>query len=490
MAVSDCLQVDDTLESVNVGGIFAAGDICHIVKHPRPKAGVFAVRAGPPLARNLRSKALGQQLETWEPQTSFLGIIGTGEVTECVASKAGMAVQGAWLWELKDYIDRNWMAGYSNLPAMEADEESLSALVLAGGNQDVIDALRHKNMRCLGCAAKVPADILSRVMRRLNTSVSAQGNKPADRTDILVGLEHGDDAAVVAVDPRSWASVHTIDFLRSMVDDPYLLGMIAANHALSDCYAMGAEPRTALAVAVVPFGLSDKVEDTLLQMMSGSVKVLHESNCVLIGGHTTEGPDLSLGFAITGAVAYPEGAMRKGSLGDGQVLVLTKALGTGVVLAAHMRSKARGRWVSACIESMCVSNFAAAKILVKHSAAGCTDVTGFGLLGHLGEMLRESNVVVHLDLSSLPSLPGAVESFAQSVTSSLHAANSRHSLLLSNVMDPVVKVKTAACHSACVCEHRECLPANMGIKPACNHPRKYVCAQSFLHQPIGGQDPR
>jgi selenide,water dikinase len=468
MAALDHLQVEDTLESVNVSGIFAAGDICHIVKHPRPKAGVFAVRAGPPLARNLRSKALGQGLESWEPQTSFLGIIGTGEVTECVASKAGMAVQGAWLWELKDYIDRNWLAGYSNLPAMEADEQSLPALVLAGGNQDVIDALKHRNMRCLGCAAKVPADILSRVMRRLNTSVGTQGKKPGDRTDILIGLEHGDDAAVVAVDPRAWASVHTIDFLRSMVDDPYLLGMIAANHALSDCYAMGAEPRTALAVAVVPFGLSEKVEDTLLQMMSGSIKVLHDSSCVLIGGHTTEGPDLSLGFAITGAVAYPEGAMRKGNLGDGQVLVLTKALGTGVVLAAHMRSKARGRWVSASIQSMCVSNSAAAKLLVKHSAAGCTDVTGFGLLGHLGEMLRDSNVVVQLNLSSLPSLPGAVESFVQGVSSSLHAANSRHSLLVANAMDPMVKVKIAPCHSIHV--HR---------KHVCCHPRKPVHAECF-----------
>jgi selenide,water dikinase len=437
------VQVADTLESVNVPGIFAAGDICHIVKHPRPKAGVFAVRAGPPLARNLRSKALGGSLEQWTPQTSFLGIISTGEVSECVASKADMGVEGAWLFQLKDYIDRTWMAGYSNLPGMEAEEQALPAVALAPGNEEALNALRHKEMRCLGCAAKVPADILSRVMRRLQSQAATGSAAASNNSDVLVGLEHGDDCAVVAPDTRGWASVHTVDFLRSMVDDPYLLGVIAANHAISDCHAMGAEPRTALAVAVVPYGLDSKVEDTLMQMMSGALKVLRESKCVLIGGHTCEGPDLSLGFAINGAVAYPEGVMRKGGLAGGQVLLLTKALGVGVVLAAHMRTKARGRWVAACIDSMCASNGPAAKIIMKHSASACTDVTGFGLLGHLGEMLRESNVSVRLELSKLPPLPGAVECFGQGVLSSLDAANRRHAGLIANLADPNVTVSEA-----------------------------------------------
>lgn len=177
------------------------------------------------------------------------------------------------------------------------------------------------------------------------------------------------------------------------------------------------------------------------QMMTGALKVLAESKCVLVGGHTCEGPDLSLGFAINGAVAYPHGVMRKGGLSGDHVLILTKALGTGVVLAAQMRGKAKGTWVSECIESMCVSNGPAVSVLRKFEVAACTDVTGFGLLGHLGEMLRGSSVGIDLSLGTLPGLLGAEECFAEGVISSLDKANRKHAVLsISNADDPNIVV--------------------------------------------------
>lgn len=144
------IRVGETLESINCDDVFAVGDICAIEGHPRPKAGVFAVRGGPPLARNLRARLLGvrqSKLERWVPQTEFLGIIGTGDPRECVASRGALGIEGAWLWELKDWIDRTWMAGYtSRLPRMEEAVDAPSAIAAASG-PEALAVLAHASMR-------------------------------------------------------------------------------------------------------------------------------------------------------------------------------------------------------------------------------------------------------------------------------------------------------------------------------------------------------
>jgi selenide, water dikinase len=174
------------------------------------------------------------------------------------------------------------------------------------------------------------------------------------------------------------------------VDDPWRFGMIAANHALGDIYAMGGEPHTALAIATIPYGLEAKVEADLSAMMEGANAVLREAGCALVGGHTSEGAELALGFAVNGLVAR-EAFLRKGGLRPNDALVLTKPIGTGVLTTAVKRNAAPESVLAEAIRSMTTLNRDAAEAMNAAGATAATDITGFGLLGHLGNMLRAAS---------------------------------------------------------------------------------------------------
>jgi len=404
------IRVGETLQSVSHPDVFAAGDIASIEDHAPPKSGVYAVRSGPPLAGNLRRMLEGRRLVGYKPQREALYLISTGE-RYALGARNGFTVEGAWVWKLKDFIDRRFMARFNELPQMPAPAAAPLPPIADAAALEQISAMA---MRCGGCGAKVGATILARALGAI---------EPAERDDVVVGLAAPDDAALVHTGGKQ-LSVHTVDYFRAILDDPYTFGKIAANHALGDIYAMGAEPQTALAIATVPYGIEAKVEADLAQMLAGANEVLREVQCALVGGHTSEGAELSLGFAVNGLVDR-DAALRKGGLRPGDVLILTKPVGTGSLLAAHMRGKAKARWVMQAIAHMTQSSRAAARILRAHGARAATDITGFGLLGHLVEMITAGGVDATLDLPNVPLLDGLRETMAAGIFSSLQPQNVR-----------------------------------------------------------------
>ncbi len=391
---SGCVRVDRGLRSITHPFVFAAGDCAAMAGAARPKAGVWAVRAGAPLAANLRRAARGRAPRPWRPQSHALVILGLGD-GRALAWRNGLAVSGRLVWRWKDWIDRRWMRMYAMRMAPPTGEQAAS-------------------MRCGGCGAKVGAEALAGVLA---------GLAPAERPDILLGLSGADDAAIVQPPPGK-AVVQSVDHFRAFLDDPFVFGQVAAAHALSDIHAMGAHPWTALAVAAVPYAPGGRMAADLAAMMRGAADVLTADGCALVGGHSGEAAEASLGFAVTGLVE-PRRAWRKAGLRPGDALILTKPLGTGIVLAGQMRGLTKARWLVAAIGSMRRSNAEAARILRAHGVLACTDVTGFGLVGHLTEMLRASGVAATLLPDDVPLLPGALELARVGIESTLAPENRR-----------------------------------------------------------------
>lgn len=400
------IAIDRTLRSCSAERVFAAGDISSLGDSPLPKSGVYAVRQGPVLARNLRLVCRGKHPRRYRPQAQTLALISTGDPC-AVASYGSLCLEGKWVWKIKDWIDRRWMQKYQELPEMGTPEPAPGTAAGASGASDSAFA-----MRCGGCGSKVASPILRRVLDQLG--------KPS-HPDVLVGLERSDDAAVLDI-PADQLLVQSVDHFRTFIDDPYLFARITVNHCLSDLFAMGASPHTAQAMVSVPFSEEAKLEQELLALLTGVNEAMAEAGAVLIGGHTAEGPELSLGLSVNGLVERGR-FLTKHGMASGDKLILTKPLGTGVIFAADMRAKAGARTVSNALEQMLLSNQNAAQCLREFGARACTDVTGFGLAGHLVEMLRASALDATLDFASIPVLPGARELFEAGLRSSLHAGN-------------------------------------------------------------------
>ena len=216
-----------------------------------------------------------------------------------VGTRNGLVFEGAWVWRWKDWIDRRFMRKFNELPEMATPPAALSPLA----DQQALQEISAIAMRCGGCGAKVGATVLSRALGgssrpRVPTSSSASTRRMMPRSSISAATR---------------LSLQTVDYFRAIVDDPYMLGKIAANHSLGDIYAMGGEPQTALAIATVPYGLEAKVEADLSAMMAGANEVLRAAGCALVGGHTSEGAELALGFAVNGLVARTRRCAREGS---------------------------------------------------------------------------------------------------------------------------------------------------------------------------------
>jgi selenide, water dikinase len=423
------LAVKDTLQNCSYKNNFAAGDVATMVNHPRPKAGVFAVRQGPPLYENLRRQVNGLPLKPFAPQKRYLNIIDTdGE--RAIASWGPFAIHAKWCRAWKDRIDRKFMRLFSEFPEMtEYPDSRLTSTTLSQRNSlsqrtDLSQQEPQPEMHCAGCGSKVGGQVLSRALGRVRAEAPEDGDWPG-RDRIYAGLEAPDDAAIVEVplaQSGPMLAVQTVDHFSALVDDPFVFGQICVNHALSDLFAMGATSSHVLALATVPYGTDDKQEEMLYQLLSGATKALADAKTFLVGGHTSEGADLSLGFACNGWIE-PHRVWRKSGMVPGQSLILTKALGTGSLFAADQRRQAKGRWIESAVASMLQSNRTAADCLREHGATACTDVTGFGLAGHLLEMIAASQVTVHLQMRSVERLPGVEKLLQAGMVSSLHERN-------------------------------------------------------------------
>jgi selenide,water dikinase len=393
------LQVRDTLQALDDDRIFAAGDIATQVNHPRPKAGVFAVRQGPVLAHNLRALLLGRPLRAHRPQRRFLSLVSLG-ARRATADKGPFSATGAWVWRWKDRIDRKFMDRFTDLPT--------SMPIRHWGRLPEADVASQ--LPCGGCGAKVGAPVLAEVLAEL----------AAEHPGQCTGGEGAEDVALI---PASGRVVQSIDLLREMVGDPYVMGRIAANHALSDLYASGARPVSALAAVILPFGGAAIQRRDLRQLLAGALAEFIAAGCSLAGGHSMQGRELSLGFAVNGVSLAADGRLLgKRGLRPGDRLVLTKPLGTGALFAAAMQLAADGRHIAAATENMLVSNGPAAELALANKASACTDITGFGLLGHLLEMLTE-DLGASLRLDALPALDGALAAMEAGIFSTAHPAN-------------------------------------------------------------------
>ncbi len=414
------IRVRDTLQTLSHPDVFAAGDIAAVDGYPRPKAGVFAVRQGLPLARNLGRRLRGAPLAGFRPQREYLSLISTGR-RHAVAARNGLTVAGRWVWTWKDRIDRRFIRDYTELPSMDGegvDDDPAPAdgskAGPRGAGRQVASSGAGPAMRCGGCGSKVGSELLFRSLARLG----APGHPR-----VMVGLDAPDDAAVVEV-PEGKVAVQSVDFFRSFIEDPFLFGRITANHALGDVFAMGAEPLAAMAMVTLPLAAEEKMEEDLTQLMAGALEVLERDGVALVGGHTSEGGELAMGFSVTGT-ASPEDLLRKAGMRPGDRLVLTRPIGTGVIFAAEMRGRAQSLWIDAALAVMQESHRAAARILGEHGATAATDVTGFGLAGHLLEMARASGVEVSVGLAGVPFLDGARELARLGIFSSLQEHNLR-----------------------------------------------------------------
>jgi selenide,water dikinase len=255
-----------------------------------------------------------------------------------------------------------------------------------------------------GCASKIGQDDLKKALAGLPRSAD-----PA----VLVSADTCDDAGVYKLDDER-ALVQTVDVFTPIVDDAYLFGRIAAANSVSDVYAMGGRPLTALSIVAFPIErLSHRV---LNKMMQGGVDALHEAGVALLGGHSIKDKEIKFGFAVTGLV-HPARIITNDKARPGDVLILTKPLGTGVISFAAQIGKARQEWIETIGRSMAELNRAAAEVMIEAGVQCATDVTGFGLMGHLGEMAIQSGVTIEVRAADVPLFDGVRELLGQGVIS-------------------------------------------------------------------------
>lgn len=388
------LTVGPTLQTSDPD-IFAVGDCAHLSHAPRPKAGVFAVREAPYLFDNLRVRLSGGKMRKYQPQKDYLKLISLGGKT-ALAEKLGTARRGTLLWKWKNHIDRKFMTQFDRL-SMPA--EPLPLRVADGVRETLGDT-----PLCGGCGAKVGRGALQ----------SALASLPKTKRKDITPLP-GDDAALLKTGTAT--QVFTTDHLSALTADPVTMAHIATTHALGDIWAMGAEPQAAVLSLILPRMSADLQRRTVAEITATVAANL--GGAALVGGHTTMGDTLTIGLSITGLCPRDPITLSGAKVGD--ILVLTKPIGSGTIMAAEMRGLARGADVLTCLSAMSEPQSVNAKLL--KNAHAMTDVTGFGLAGHLDAMCAASGVGATVRLDDVPLMSGALALAEAGIRSSLFPDN-------------------------------------------------------------------
>ncbi len=425
------LRTDATLRVVSGDPIFVVGDTGAIDGCSLPKAGVYAVREGPVLWHNLqatlsagpRPSASGEEyrdgipgptasapqprlqtiaperivpesidrsrptatqpvLRPYRPQKSFLKLINLGNGT-AVGQWRGVSFEGEWVMRLKLAIDSRFMEKFAP-----------ERFVMGDGPA----------MPCRGCGCKVGASPLR----------TALASTVPGRIEDAARLESSGANRLIA----------SVDFFATPLQDPFLSGRIAAIHACSDVLACGARPREALAIAVVPEGAEPAQQRFLSDLLAGAGRELDRLGAAIVGGHTISGPRAEIGFSVVGR-PIGAGMLEKSGLRVGDRLYLSKPLGIGVLMAAHMRADCRAADFGTLLQTMLDAQFPLVELAVRSGLVAATDITGFGLAGHLFEMLESSGLGAEIDLAAIPLLPGVGPAIASGIESTLAPTNAR-----------------------------------------------------------------
>jgi len=385
------VRTDHYLQVHEANNIFAAGDCAVIANAPRPASGVWAVRAAQPLAHNLEARCANRAMRSWRPQRLALQLIGDQQGRAWAHWGVLHVGPSSLLWKWKRRIDQRFMEGFRDTTAMTPETP----------------------MACRGCAAKLPAQPLEAALKKVGL-----GGTPEDAARI----------------EDNQPLLQSVDGFPALLSDPWLNGRLTALHASSDLWACGARVSSAQAVVTLPLLSSHEQQDLLVQTLAGVRSALDEQGASLIGGHTLEARSdsprpaelgLQLTLCVNGRSPHPWG---KGDIQSGDALLMSRPLGTGVLFAAAMAGATTASALDGVLRVMARSQHHLLDQLEPHrdSIHACTDITGFGLLGHLGEMLLSTPTMqVTLLGDEIPSYPNALEMLEKGYASSLAPANRR-----------------------------------------------------------------
>ena len=381
--------------SVTPDGIFAAGDCAINPDDPLPRAGVYAVRQAQTLADNWKRGAQNKALKPYRPQRRFLSLLRTGPRSAVGYRKrligGHWVLSGSWVARWKQRIDLRFMRRFQ--------AEMAPPLVWRDDNPGNLE------QRCGGCAGKLGAGVLEAAL-----------------------CELGDDWQPEDASVHNWHPdaplIQTVDAIKAVSDDPYQTACIATHHAVSDVLAMNADVDSALLQAQIPLMAQALQARDLKQVVAGVRHTLRQYDASLLGGHSLEADQLSLGLTVNGRPRKAQPLWPKQGAREGDLLIMTRPLGTGVVLAAAMQSAVSAAAIDAALAAAGSGNQSAVDVLQAYNAQvhAATDITGFGLLGHLSEMLAKGQGADIAGLS-VPALPEALYTLAAGYRSSLAPAN-------------------------------------------------------------------